>query len=272
MLVKIAFQGCKNCSIISCDDEKLLLQIKNLLVGFNIENIDSLIECVNNEVIVIRKIESRIYSILYDGEEATYTEPQAIGFTVRSVLDLLGKDTENNLFLHGGCVQYSGKIYCFLGKTKSGKSTFTYYLCQKENCKYITDDLICLNRENNCVPFMKPVFLREDKYINQNDDFVIIEYQDDNRYCIIPQQMADKNQCYNIDIIVILERNPHDALSIEKLSIPTAFMSIWQNMHTSENISAKRAIAMELAKKTNVYKVSYREVIDDLDVIIGMIG
>ena len=272
MLVKIAFQGSENYSVISCNDEKLLQQIKKLLVGFNIENIDSSTEFINNEIITIRKSESRIYSILYDGEEATYTEPQAIGFTVRCVLDLLGKDSESNLFLHGGCVQYSGKIFCFLGKTKSGKSTFTYYLCQKDNCKYITDDLICLNRENNCVPFMKPIFLREDKYINQNDDFVIMEYQDDNRYCILPQQMADKNQRYNIDIMVILERNPLEALSIEKLSIPTAFMSIWQNMHTSENMRAKRMIAMELAKKAKVYKVSYRDVIDDLDMIIEMIG
>lgn len=196
---------------------------------------------------------------------------QALGYAVKTILEVLGQESNNIYFLHGGCVQYNGKNNCFLGRTKSGKSTLTYSLCQVPNCRYITDDLICVDDSLKCIPFIKPIFLRERKYIDEREDVTVIQYQNEYRYCVLPEFRVNKNELFNIDNIFIVERNPIKDFSAEKLSISSGFVNIWKNMHTSDFIFDKRNVALKLAKSTNIFKLNYRDVSSDLMLLLDYI-
>ena len=119
---------------------------------------------------------------------------------------------------------------------------------------------------------MKPIFLRECKYIDKRDGITVIQYQNEFRYCVFPEFMVNKNELFNIENIFLVERNPMKDFSVEKLSISAAFINIWQNMHTSNLIVNKRNIALKLAKNTNVFKLNYRDVSSDLMLLLDFIN
>lgn len=221
-----------------------------------------------DNTIQINYINEGKYSIIHGEVNEIGRIERALGYVVRTTLNILGKEVNEKCFLHGGCVQYYDKYNCFLGKTKSGKSTLTYLLCLEPYCRYVTDDLIFIDKTIECIPFLKPVFLRDSKYIQDYNDFTTIRYQDEYRYCIIPDHKVEKNKLHKIDNIFIVERNPIADFSVERLSVSNAFINIWKNMYTSDFLSNKRNTALILAKTTKVFKLNYRDVSCDLKSIL----
>ena len=269
--MKIGYWGSGQVCFLDCVDHTFLKMILNLFQGFEVMD-SSDKDNLNDNVIRIIYIGEDKYHICHGIFDEVCTMQQALGYTVKTLLEVLGQEKNGKCFLHGGCVQYNGKNNCFLGKTKSGKSTLTYSLCQIPNCRYVTDDLICIDETLKCIPFMKPIFLRECKYIDKRDGITVIQYQNEFRYCVFPEFMVNKNELFNIENIFLVERNPMKDFSVEKLSISAAFINIWQNMHTSNLIVNKRNIALKLAKNTNVFKLNYRVVSSDLMLLLDFIN
>lgn len=252
---------------VKCTDEVFLKKIKHLFNGFEITHFyDN--DFSSDNTIQISYIKGGKYSILYGEVNEIFHIEWALGYVVRTILNILGKEVGQKSFLHGGCVQYCDKYNCFLGKTKSGKSTLTYLLCLEPDCRYVTDDLIFINKTLECIPFLKPIFLRDSKYIQDFNDITTIRYQNEYRYCILPDHKVDKNMLHKIDNIFIVERNPIEDFSVERLSVSAAFINIWKNMHTSDFIYDKRNTALKLAKATKVFKLNYRDVSFDLKSIL----
>lgn len=272
MIIKISYSHTGATYFIDCDDLKMIQYINDIFVGFNIEKTFS--EHLNycDKKMEIIKLENDRYHVRNKKDVFTYTLSQTLGFMTTKVLDELGQDAGDKVFLHGGCIQSYDKTHCFLGRTKSGKSTVTYLLCRDGRYKYLTDDLICVNKKSECMPFLKPIFLRETKYLNHKSDTITIRYQNDMRYCYLPPNMCDKSQSLKLDNIFILERNLDAPFSVEKLSVSSAFINIWQNMHTSETLIEKRRIAMFIAQNTKTFKVCYRDVLYDLNSIKALLN
>ena len=266
--IKVSFRE-SICYILS-DDEDFIAKIKVMLRGFKIVSCGCFEANDAEKIINVKRIMHQKYECSCGDMVNDFSEKKALGFVIRYVLEIIGRETPNCLFLHGGCIEYKGETYCFLGKTKSGKSTLTHYFCENIDCKYLTDDLICLNEKNECIPFLKPIFLRENKYIGRKTESIVIEYQDDVRYCLVPRCLVDLSENYKIDNIVILERNLGENPKLYKLSGAEAFMSIWGNMHNSDNMAKKRRVSIELAKSANVYHLQYNEISIDFDDILKL--
>ena len=268
--MKICYWGNGQACFLNCLDKILLKIISNLFQGFEV------VDSYNNDnlddnMLQITYLGDGKYHICHGVFNEVWPIEQALGYAVKTILEVLGQESNNIYFLHGGCVQYNGKNNCFLGRTKSGKSTLTYSLCQVPNCRYITDDLICVDDSLKCIPFIKPIFLRERKYIDEREDVTVIQYQNEYRYCVLPEFRVNKNELFNIDNIFIVERNPIKDFSAEKLSISSGFVNIWKNMHTSDFIFDKRNVALKLAKSTNIFKLNYRDVSSDLMLLLDYI-
>ncbi len=266
--MKIRYFGNGQECCVYCEDEAFLIKLHQLFEGFEVIDSNDNGCLVYSQIHVIYIKEGK-YCVIHEEVKEVWNIEQALGYVVKTVLGLLGKEINKKYFLHGGCVQYRGKNNCFLGKTKSGKSTLTYFLCHEPYCQYITDDLICIDESLNCVPFLKPIFIRDSKYIEDCNNITVIQYQDEYRYCTMPEHKIAKNELYKIENIFIVERNPMKEFTVERLSVSAAFINIWQNMYKSEFIYDKRNIALIIAKSTNVFKLNYRDVTCDLKMILG---
>ena len=264
--MKIGYLGNGQEFFLECEDLIFLKIILQLFEGFEVTDTNNK-NLIDNMIQIIRlgKGEYRIFHGVFS---AVCSIEEALGYTVRTILEVLGRESKKKYFLHGGCVQYGGKYNCLLGKTKSGKSTLIYSLCKMANCRYVTDDLICIDESLKCIPFIKPIFLRERKYIDERDNITAIHYQNEFRYCVLPEFKVSKNESFNIESIFIVERDPMKDFSIEKLSASAAFINIWQNMHTSNFIIDKRNLALILAKSTDVFKLNYRDVSSELMLLL----
>lgn len=65
------------------------------------------------------------------------------------------------LALHAATVEFNGKVYLLAGKTESGKSTLTAFLCSN-GCGYYSDDLAIINQKTLQVsPYPRPIHLRQ---------------------------------------------------------------------------------------------------------------
>lgn len=263
MIIEIGYKANGNKCYVSCDDEVFICEICNFCKGFDITYVERL-EQTNFTCIYVNLLGNDRYQITNGSVCERLNITNALGYVIRTVLDTLCQENENIHFIHGACVQSSGKYSCFVGRTKSGKSTLAYLLCQKTGCKYVTDDLICIDKSLNCVSFAKPIFLRSINYIEDINSCVKIQYQNDIRYCVLPTNIIDKETHFQLDNIFMIERDPESFFEVEKLSDSSAFINIWKNMYTDEFLTQKRNIALQLAKNAIVYNIKYRDVSCDM--------
>ena len=263
MIIEIGYKSNGKKCYVSCDDEAFICEICNSCIGFDITYVER-IEQRNFTHVYVNSIGNDWYQIASGSVCERLNIANALGYVIRTALDTLSQENENIHFIHGACVQFSGKYSCFVGKTKSGKSTLAYLLCQKAGCKYVTDDLICIDKSLNCVPFAKPIFLRSTNYIEDINSCVKIQYQNDIRYCILPTNIIDKETCFQLDNVFIIERDPDSFFEVKKLSDSSAFINIWRNMYTDGFLTQKRNIALQLAKNATVYNIKYRDVSCDI--------
>lgn len=252
----------KKCIII-CQDEKLFNELTKLLVFFNISIFK---ECDLNlkDVDLYAFKESSHYVVVHNEERLEFTFNQALGYLIRSILEILNQEIDDCFFIHGGCVEKEGRVTCLLGKTKSGKSTITNALCNYD-FNYLTDDLICINSNELVSSFPKPIFSRSSIKTNKLNLINIIEYEDEYRYCYLPDWHVPTTHLLPIKDIIILERDESFKFMCEKMTFGKAFLGIWENMYNSENLLNKRKIAIELAKHTNVYQVYYDDFLTNFE-------
>lgn len=245
--------------VVKSQDLKLLREILKLFAFFDVTFISDYNYREESVDCIITNDASRYMVVINKGKNMVYTFNQALGFTVRKILEVLSDEAEDHFFIHGGCVEKGGNVTCLLGKTKSGKSTITNALCNL-NFNYLTDDLICISKKGIVSSFPKPIFLREKLKVNNNIKFInVIEYEDEFRYCYLPKQYVISTKPLMINNIILLNRDDFFNFSCVKLSFAQAFIKIWENMYNNRNIVEKREIAINLAKQADVYQVYYND-------------
>lgn len=259
MVIEILYEPTRQNCYISCDCSNVVTVILSLFKNFTVEEHDDTITRFNHIDLSIERKGDR-YEIL--GKDGVYSYCELLGIVVREILEKISAENERFFFLHGGCVANKKGLHLFLGKTKSGKSTIVYTLCEIHGLQYITDDLIGINEFTECTPFKKPIFIRDKSKI-VTSEIITISYEDEKRYCFLPSENIDVSCKNDIAAIYILVRG--EPFHYEELSVSEAFINIWQNMHSSENIMKKRNAAMLLAKQVKVYKLYYSDVNEDIN-------
>lgn len=261
MIIVVSHKILKRYCFISVDDNAFLQKISNFFKNFDCQYYNKEHVCD----IYIHKSGKKYNVTTVEGNKEG-SEIQTLGYVSRLVIDNLGQDNNEYFILHSGAVYHNNNGYAFLGKTKSGKSTLIYTLCKKAGFSYLTDDLVCIDSHANVSSFPKPIFLRNLSHVDDDDknSMELVEYEFENRYCWIPNNYEEIENVIPMKKIFLVNREDGADFIARKQSYSEAFITIWINMFSSTQLFEKRKLALTLAKKIEVYEVTFSEINYDL--------
>ena len=164
--------------------------------------------------------------------------------------------------LHAAAVALDKTAFILAGKTQSGKSTLTAYLCTN-GFTYLTDDISVIeNRTLEVLPYRKSIMLRQGSLdvlkkhsirINTNK---YIAWNNELRYPYRPV-VKRNNSTFKLGGIFILERNSDDLNSIRQLPPGDAFLEIMTSALYYEKNTVDRIITTRNLVNRGCFRINY---------------
>ncbi|MCK5759458.1 MAG: hypothetical protein KAH14_10230 [Clostridiales bacterium] len=227
------------------------------------------------------------FTVITDSDETATTlisvfEPYACesSQTTDSVtIELIGKDCSeiqqiiNTIYktskpksgytlLHAAAVALDKTAFILAGKTQSGKSTLTAYLCNN-GFTYLTDDITVIdNKTLEVLPYRKSIMLRQGSldvlkkhgiHINTNK---YVAWNNESRYPYkpIPRTNIDR---FKLGGIYTIERNSSDLNNISQLPSGDAFLEIMTStLYYEKNTVNRLTVARDLVNR-GCFRLNY---------------
>ena len=166
-------------------------------------------------------------------------------------------------YLHGGAVEIDNKVFLFIGKSFSGKSTMITYLTAK-GAEYVTDDRLVLNAEKGIItPLTRRINLREgtkELFENQYNLTLDVEYyafHEYKRWRYLPPRIAQDDK--KVTCAFLIERKDSSSLKSEKCSEVEA-MNIYMENSLSLTDLRNVSVFAQLARTVKLYRLRYSSI------------
>ena len=174
------------------------------------------------------------------------------------------KSYDKMFCIHAGCVGYKNKIFAFVGRSNSGKSTITAYLSLND-FTYISDDKIFLNTKYpRTTAMFRPIFLRHNS-LDVLEKYNL--YPEIKNYCfgsyerLIYTPTKIKKEIQDLPILIFIERVGEE-LMIREVTGSEKFYLLQENMIFTKDMMNIHSIASCL-RNIKTYKIRYQK-LDDI--------
>lgn len=172
---------------------------------------------------------------------------------------------EGYCYIHGSAAEINGKVFLFIGKSYSGKSTLIAYLVAK-GAEYISDDrLVLYTSEGKITPLTRGINLREEtkelleyKY-NISFQAEEYEFQEYKRWRYMPLKLATEDK--RVSCAFLLERKEEGNVLCEECNQIEALNIYMENSLSIPDLKNIVTYA-QLAKTVKLYKLQYSSMED----------
>lgn len=204
-----------------------------------------------NHIINIYSKNNQFFDIEYNNNIKTVNSR----FFLKMLASLFEKIiSENHVVLHGSSCEKNGKVFVFLGRKGSGKSTLVFHLIEN-GYNYISDDLIIIDN-GKIIPFPLPVFLKDNNYypINHTHNWEKVEN-------FVYKTNKCLNRVLNIDYVYLINYNLKVKNDINEVSNSSLkFSKIINNVKHYNDISDVIYYLKKVIDETRIYELTYNSI------------